>query len=85
MGIVCLPSRHPNEKVAKRDVEKQVFCRQSGVTLITIPYWWNRKMESLAKTIHFHRPDIQFPESILKEDPIPIQNPKVETVRGKYK
>jgi hypothetical protein len=29
-----------------------------GVTLIEVPYWWDRKKASLEATIHSHRPDL---------------------------
>ncbi len=29
-----------------------------GVTLIPVPYWWDRSHESLAPFIRSHRPDI---------------------------
>ncbi len=29
-----------------------------GITLVTIPYWWNRSASSLASQIHLSRPDI---------------------------
>jgi hypothetical protein len=51
-----------------RDREKKRLCDSYGLTLITIPYWWNNKKESLIATIATFRPDI-FPEITSK--PIP--------------
>jgi hypothetical protein len=31
-----------------------------GITLITIPFWWNKSVTSLAATIKYYRPDIPF-------------------------
>lgn len=33
-------------------------CKQKGITLVQIPYWWDRKLQSLAATINFLRPDL---------------------------
>eukprot|EP01124_Arcella_intermedia_P001663 TRINITY_DN1090_c0_g1_i1.p1 TRINITY_DN1090_c0_g1~~TRINITY_DN1090_c0_g1_i1.p1 ORF type:complete len:471 (+),score=82.73 TRINITY_DN1090_c0_g1_i1:123-1535(+) len=34
-----------------RDEEKKRSCFERGITLITIPYWWDRTKESLADTL----------------------------------
>jgi hypothetical protein len=39
-------------------LEKLNGCRELGITLIQIPYWWDKKKWSLIATIHQHRPDI---------------------------
>lgn len=44
----------------QRDREKIEACRKVGVTLVIVPYWWDRKKESLMKTIKQLRPDIVF-------------------------
>jgi len=46
-----------------------------GITLIVIPYWWNKSPESVAKMIHLARPDIPFPKELLAGDPIPNEIP----------
>ncbi len=33
-------------------------CFHDGITLIVIPYWWEKKIESVARCIHSNRPDI---------------------------
>ncbi len=33
-------------------------CEQSGITLIVVPFWWDKSMESLVGTIASARPDI---------------------------
>lgn len=35
-----------------RDEEKQQACASAGVTLLLIPYWWDRSLSSLKATIH---------------------------------
>jgi hypothetical protein len=34
------------------------MCKQLGITLIEIPYWWDSTLSSLILTIQKHRPDI---------------------------
>jgi hypothetical protein len=52
--------------------------------LIEIPYWWDRKYESLAATIYSQRPDL-FSEKIMGK-PIPGNEPtSVKTVKSKNK
>jgi hypothetical protein len=37
---------------------KQAFCKERGITLLEVPYWWNNSIESLVASIHIHRPEI---------------------------
>eukprot|EP01121_Diplochlamys_sp_Union-15-3_P014659 TRINITY_DN4702_c0_g1_i2.p1 TRINITY_DN4702_c0_g1~~TRINITY_DN4702_c0_g1_i2.p1 ORF type:complete len:314 (-),score=59.44 TRINITY_DN4702_c0_g1_i2:174-1115(-) len=41
-----------------RDAEKKKLCRDAGITLIDIPYWWKGDKETLIATIHYFRPDV---------------------------
>ena len=41
----------PVEMYKTRDEEKIRLCKQFGITLIIIPYWWDNQIESLQKTI----------------------------------
>eukprot|EP01027_Heterolobosea_sp_BB2_P026356 GEZU01040587.1.p1 GENE.GEZU01040587.1~~GEZU01040587.1.p1 ORF type:complete len:509 (-),score=114.87 GEZU01040587.1:129-1430(-) len=43
---------------SQRDHEKQSACKDAGITLITVPYWWDRSIESLAAAIYSARPDL---------------------------
>jgi hypothetical protein len=43
---------------ATRDSERRLMCSRHGITLISIPYWWDGKLDSLANTIHQVRPDL---------------------------
>jgi hypothetical protein len=54
---------------------KEKMCKENGITLVQIPYWWDRKYESLASTIYSHRPDL-FQEPSLGT-PIPLTEPVV--------
>mmetsp|Transcript_10788 Transcript_10788/g.44214 ORF Transcript_10788/g.44214 Transcript_10788/m.44214 type:complete len:446 (+) Transcript_10788:404-1741(+) len=47
-----LPFFGPLEAVQRRDMEKRRICEESGIRLLTVPYWWDRKLESLAASIH---------------------------------
>jgi len=42
----------------KRDREKKKICEEKGITLIEIPFWWDRKKDSLIATIQNYRPDL---------------------------
>jgi hypothetical protein len=41
----------------KRDEEKKLVCKNFGVTVIDVPFWWDEKPDSLLATIHSYRPD----------------------------
>jgi len=56
-----------------RDKKKLRRCRQLGVTIIFVPYWWRGDVESIAATITDARPDIRFS--------LPPCKPLVNTVR----
>ena len=48
-----IPQRFSSLEMYKfRDSEKQKLCKQFGVHLIVIPYWWDNKIASLKQTIH---------------------------------
>eukprot|EP01124_Arcella_intermedia_P023593 TRINITY_DN3774_c0_g1_i1.p1 TRINITY_DN3774_c0_g1~~TRINITY_DN3774_c0_g1_i1.p1 ORF type:complete len:364 (+),score=65.72 TRINITY_DN3774_c0_g1_i1:160-1251(+) len=46
----------------ERDKKKKKSCEEKSITLVTVPYWWDRQSTSLATTLHTERPDI-FPPS----------------------
>ena len=54
----------------QRDIAKSTFCKEKGITLIEVPYWWDKKYSSLAATVYSQRPDL-FTEKP-KGDPIPL-------------
>ncbi len=43
---------------AINDQNKRAACEEHGITLIEIPYWWDRRRESLLATVYQHRPDL---------------------------
>jgi hypothetical protein len=57
------------------DQIKRKYAEQIGVTLISIPFWWDKSPHSLASTIHLHRPDINFNKAQLHIPPIPTEMP----------
>jgi hypothetical protein len=63
---------------------KAKFCKHSGITLITVPFWWDRRVESLAATIQKYRPDIELNVSS-KEPAILFEMPEKYQKPFKYK
>lgn len=41
----------PVEVYRRRDAEKQRLCEEQGIKLVTVPYWWDQRLESLAASI----------------------------------
>jgi hypothetical protein len=64
----------------QNDRLKKLVSQANGITLIEIPFWWDRTRDSLISTIHFYRPDIQLPPSsaprIQSEMPSNLANKK---------
>ncbi len=67
----------------QRDQFKKVVCEKDGITLIIIPYWWNKTLESVAMTLHHARPDIVLPPTMLRGDVISDQMPTKVHNKGK--
>jgi hypothetical protein len=42
----------------QKDEEKRKVCRENEITLIEVPYWWNKEISSLAATINKERKDL---------------------------
>jgi hypothetical protein len=53
----------------KRDLEKSYKCKIANITLVHIPYWWDKEKSSLVATIRKHRPDLLLGE--MEGTPIP--------------
>lgn len=57
-------------EILVRDEMKRNECKKHGITLIEIPYWWDKTKESLFATIHKSRPDIwEHPGNPIPERP----------------
>jgi hypothetical protein len=51
---------HERAQQKRRDYDKEQRCKELGISLVQIPYWWNCTIDTLYSTIHRHRPDINF-------------------------
>lgn len=60
----------------RRDEEKRAACEKLNITLIPIPYWWDRTPATLAATIRHYRPDITLSSSIVPSERIPDLPPE---------
>ena len=48
-----IPSGFSNlETYQQRDTEKENICKEHGIQLIVIPYWWNNKLDSLKTYLY---------------------------------
>eukprot|EP01114_Cavostelium_apophysatum_P022095 TRINITY_DN7884_c0_g1_i1.p1 TRINITY_DN7884_c0_g1~~TRINITY_DN7884_c0_g1_i1.p1 ORF type:complete len:873 (-),score=176.06 TRINITY_DN7884_c0_g1_i1:3235-5853(-) len=62
----------------ERDTEKKELCENSGITLVEIPYWWDRRRESLLATIAKCNQKLStkiFGSDLSLEAPIPNEPP----------
>lgn len=66
--------KHQMESSPTRDNDKQEICKKLGITLITVPFWWDRDTDSIAATIHAYRPDL-IPSPPPNSKPIPTEMP----------
>lgn len=57
----------------EKDEEKRRMCKEGAITLIEIPYWWDKEKASLMATIHERRPDLVDP---VDAKPIPSEPTK---------
>jgi hypothetical protein len=57
----------------RRDQLKRNFASQFGITVISIPFWWDRSSSSLSSTIQYFRPDINLQAK--EVPPIPFDIP----------
>ena len=62
------------EERKERDKQKLELCEKQGITLVQVPYWWNKKTDSLAATIQNKRPDL-LPTLMYSEPAIPLSKP----------
>jgi hypothetical protein len=63
----------PKEQQIRDQLKKQL-CKDNGITLIQVPYWWDTRQSSLAATIHKYRPEL-FPAISQHNNPIPDHIP----------
>jgi hypothetical protein len=58
------------------DQAKRNFAAQCGITLISVPFWWDKSSNSLAATIEYFRPDIKLQDLAKDVMPIPMEMPQ---------
>jgi hypothetical protein len=46
------------EALQLRDTEKKKACRNYGITLFQVPYWWDKDKKSITALIAHYRPDL---------------------------
>jgi len=52
------------------------LCKQNGITLVEIPFWWDTTKSSLQATIAQVRPEL-FPNATISGNAIPSESEKV--------
>ena len=58
----------------QQDEEKSIKCRDNGITLLVVPYWWDFEKSSLIATIRKERSELL--TSQVNGDPIPHRSAK---------
>ncbi len=72
------------EQCKRGDIFKQSLSKACGITLLIIPFWWNKSIHSFAHELYANRPDIEVPPSLLKEGGIPQEMPNQLEAKGRY-
>jgi hypothetical protein len=60
----------------QRDKEKRSACSEEGITLIEVPYWWDKSIASLAATIQQQRSGLIDHKLNLSGEAIPLKSPE---------
>jgi hypothetical protein len=47
-----------SDRKASVDLSKAAQCMKEGITLISVPYWWDGSIETISNEIHDVRPDL---------------------------
>jgi DNA ligase-1 len=66
------PKKAPLSERQKKDAAKLASAVKHGIVLVWIPYWWNKKRDSLSSTLNQYMPD-RFPKT--DSPPIPTELP----------
>jgi hypothetical protein len=70
----------------QKDNAKLEYAQREGITLIPIPFWWDKTKDSLIATIYSYRPDVidisKLPSSV---SPVPSEMPVVHKQKFQYK
>jgi hypothetical protein len=67
----------------RADELKANFAKQIGITVVAIPFWWDKSPHSLAHTIRLQRPDLNIP-GLLYKTSIPSKMPAKFQKRFNY-
>lgn len=54
-----------NWETQQHDRQKLELCNENGITLIEIPFWWDKQLTTLIATIQGHRPNLTLCEKKL--------------------
>ncbi len=74
---ICSHYGHHSTGITSRDAKKSTLCISRGISLLTIPFWWNGQPSSLASSILELRPDlVNYIDKRLISSPIPTQIPE---------
>jgi hypothetical protein len=57
----------------QQDQLKKTLCKDNGITLINIPYWWDGTKDQLISTIRQYQPNF-LPQYNYINNNIPISN-----------
>jgi len=63
----------PSDLYSDRDIRKKQLCEEHGITYFVVPYWWDRKIESVAASLYQACPNV-FPKT--GAQPIPDDPPR---------
>jgi hypothetical protein len=58
-----IPIYMSSRKKKTLDHQKKQISKDFGLTLIPVPFWWDKRQESLISTIRQIRPDVPLPSS----------------------
>jgi hypothetical protein len=67
----------------RNDILKRQYALNAGITLVTVPFWWDKSPASLAATIRRSRPDLVQLDH-LNGTPIPTKMPEQRNPQFHY-
>eukprot|EP00028_Trichosphaerium_sp_Am-I-7-wt_P005596 CAMPEP_0168525724 /NCGR_PEP_ID=MMETSP0405-20121227/11487_1 /TAXON_ID=498012 /ORGANISM="Trichosphaerium sp, Strain Am-I-7 wt" /LENGTH=303 /DNA_ID=CAMNT_0008548319 /DNA_START=133 /DNA_END=1044 /DNA_ORIENTATION=+ len=56
----------PKAMYLLRDFEKAQHCKDNGICLVPIPYWWPGDLDTLVATLLYFKPDLEVSHKITK-------------------
>jgi hypothetical protein len=64
----------PLSVIESQDMMKKMQALRQGITLIIVPFWWDRTPQSLIATVKAARPDL-LSDVVVTSPPIPLDMP----------